>query len=77
MELHASGHELTTCIECLSRSIGSFLRDEHAVTAIEYALLAALIVIAASGSIVGLGGGVDGMWAQVSAMVSATIGRAL
>lgn len=41
-------------------------RDEAGVTAIEYSLLAALIVIVASAAIAAVGGGVLGMWTQVS-----------
>lgn len=77
MKLYASGYGLTTCIECLGCGIGSFLREEDGVSAIEYALLAALIAIAAAGSIGGLGGEVRSMWAGVSATVLAAIAGAL
>lgn len=77
MKLYASGYGLMTCIECLGCGIESFLCDERGVTAIEYALVAALIVIVASGSIATLGGGVGGMWTQVSTLVSAAIAGAL
>jgi pilus assembly protein Flp/PilA len=43
-----------------------FLRDEAGVTAIEYGLLAALIVVVASGAIALMGGGANGMWTKVT-----------
>jgi len=51
----------------------ALLADETGVTAIEYALLAALIVIVASGSIALLGGGVNGMWTVISTKISAAL----
>lgn len=56
------------------RAIRTLTRDEDGVTAIEYALLAALIVLIAAGSIAALGGGVGGMWTEISAQVSAALG---
>lgn len=53
------------------------MREECGVTAIEYALLAVLIVVIASGSIVTLGGGVGGMWTKISTLVSAAVSGAL
>lgn len=55
------------------RATKSMLKDEDGVTAIEYALLASLIVIVAVGSISALGGGVDGMWTKISKAVSDAI----
>jgi len=43
-----------------------FLRDEAGVTAIEYGLLAALIVVVASGAIALMGGGANGMWTKIT-----------
>lgn len=42
------------------------MRDNRAATAVEYGLILALIAIAASGSIVLLANGVNGMWNYVS-----------
>ncbi|MEO7865672.1 MAG: Flp family type IVb pilin [Sphingomicrobium sp.] len=41
-------------------------RDERGATAIEYGLIAALIVVAIVGALAGLGGGVGGLWTKVS-----------
>lgn len=59
------------------RAMKSAMRDETGVTAIEYGLLAALIVIIALGSIALLGDGVDGMWTQISTQIAASVGGAL
>ncbi|MES2002217.1 MAG: Flp family type IVb pilin [Pseudomonadota bacterium] len=40
--------------------------DERGATAIEYGLIAALIVVAITGALAGLGGGVGGMWTNLS-----------
>ena len=53
----------------LHRALLALLREERGVTAIEYALLASLIVVGASASIALLGGGVDGMWGRVASAV--------
>ena len=50
-----------------------FVRDESGVTAIEYGLLAALIVVVASGSIALLGGGTNGMWTKVRNAIAAAL----
>lgn len=41
-------------------------RDERGATAIEYGLIAALIVLAMMGGLRALGGGSDGMWTKVA-----------
>ena len=41
--------------------------DNRGATAIEYGLIAALIVIAMMVGLQGLGGGVGGMWSELSA----------
>jgi pilus assembly protein Flp/PilA len=49
------------------RSILRSLRtDQKGATAIEYGLIAALIVIAMMGGLRALGGGAGGMWTNVS-----------
>ena len=45
-------------------------RDQHGATAIEYGLIASLIVVAAIGGISALGGGVNGTWGQTASKVS-------
>ena len=46
------------------------LRDERGATAIEYGLIAALIVIAMMGALSSLGGGVGGMWSDLGTTAS-------
>ena len=43
--------------------------DQRGATAIEYGLIAALIVIAMMGGLQSLGGGAGGMWTDLSAEV--------
>ena len=50
-------------------------RDEHGATAIEYGLIAALIVIAMLGGLSQLGGGVNGRWGQLAAKVTAAMSK--
>ena len=42
------------------------LADQRGATAIEYGLIAALIVIAMMGGLAALGGGAGGMWAKIN-----------
>ena len=41
-------------------------RDKRGATAIEYGLIAALIVIAMMGGLAALGGGAGGMWTKIN-----------
>jgi pilus assembly protein Flp/PilA len=43
--------------------------DKRGATAIEYGLIAALIVIAMMGGLSTMGGGVGGMWTKISTAV--------
>lgn len=52
-------------MEMFKRS-GSLVRDERGATAIEYALIASLIAIAALTGYRNLGGRLDGMYGNVS-----------
>jgi pilus assembly protein Flp/PilA len=54
-------------------TLARMLREEQGVTAIEYALLAALIVLVASGAIALLGGGANGLWTKIGAAIAAAI----
>ncbi len=47
-----------------------FIRDEDGATAIEYALICTLIVLASVAAISALGGGSNGMWSNVSEKAS-------
>ena len=42
------------------------LTDKKGATAIEYGLIAALIVIAMMGALANLGGGAGGMWSNIA-----------
>ncbi|HET9458571.1 MAG TPA: Flp family type IVb pilin [Sphingomicrobium sp.] len=46
------------------------LADHRGATAVEYGLIAALIVIAAMGGISALGGGAGGMWSELGNTVA-------
>jgi pilus assembly protein Flp/PilA len=43
--------------------------DQRGATAIEYGLIAALIIIAMMGGLTAMGGGSSGMWTRVSSAV--------
>ncbi|HET8535151.1 MAG TPA: Flp family type IVb pilin [Sphingomicrobium sp.] len=47
----------------------ALLASQRGATAIEYALIAALICIALIGAMNALGGGVGGMWGELSSTV--------
>lgn len=55
------------------QAMKSFLQEETGVTAIEYALLAALIAIVAVGSITSVGSSLLGLWTAVSDAVAAAV----
>lgn len=46
---------------------------DDGVTAIEYGLIAMLIVVTAAGAIALMGGGVDGMWTLIAARLTAAL----
>jgi pilus assembly protein Flp/PilA len=47
--------------------------DNRGATAIEYSLIAGLIAVAMAGALSSLGGGVGGMWTDVSADVTSAM----
>jgi pilus assembly protein Flp/PilA len=47
-----------------------FAHDECGATAIEYALIAALVAVGALGGMVALGGGVSGSWGNTATQLS-------
>ena len=55
-------------------AIRRFLRtlraNDHGATAVEYGLIAALIVVAVIGGLKTLGGGSNGMWGKISNVIS-------
>lgn len=54
----------------MKRSIGKFFRDARGATAIEYGLIAALIVIALMAGLVALGESTAGLWGDISDKVA-------
>ena len=50
----------------IRRTLRRLLADQRGATAIEYGLIAALIVIAMMGGLRVLGGGTGGMWTRVN-----------
>ena len=53
----------------IRQTLRRLLADQKAATAIEYGLIAALIVIAMMAGLSALGGGAGGMWTNISAQV--------
>ena len=53
----------------IRRTLRRLLTDQNGATAIEYGLIAALIVIAMMGGLSAMGGGAGGMWSNISAAV--------
>lgn len=49
------------------------LTDQKGATAVEYGLIASLIIIAMIGGLANLGGGAGGMWTKVSDDVAAAM----
>ncbi|MBA2635908.1 MAG: Flp family type IVb pilin [Sphingomonas sp.] len=49
------------------------LADGRGATAVEYGLIAALIVVAMIGGLAALGGGTGGMWTELSTTVADAI----
>lgn len=48
-------------------------RDKRGATAIEYGLIAALIVVAMMGGLSALGGGAGGMWTKINNTVQTSM----
>ena len=55
-----------TAIRKLMRTLRA---DDRGATAVEYGLIAALIVVAMIGGLNALGGGANGMWGKISNIV--------
>lgn len=53
----------------IRKRLRSLLADEAGATAVEYGLIASLIIIAMIGGISSLGGGAGGMWGDLSTQV--------
>lgn len=52
-------------MDAIRRMLCRLLIDRRGATAVEYAVIAALIVIAMIGGLAALGGGAGGMWTEL------------
>ena len=59
-------------MDAIRRTLRRLLVNQGGATAIEYGLIAALIVVAMTAGLAQLGGGVGGMWTNLKAKVEAT-----
>ncbi|HEX7929405.1 MAG TPA: Flp family type IVb pilin [Sphingomicrobium sp.] len=59
-------------MKAIRSSFWRLLADKKGATAIEYGLIAALIVVAMMGGLRAMGGGLGGMWTNISAQVQNT-----
>ena len=57
----------------LAHRFRSLIADERGATAIEYALILSLMVLALLGALVGTGGGVGAKWSDVANKVSSVL----
>ena len=57
-------------MEAIRKSLRMLRADQGGATAIEYGLIAALIVIAMMAGLDSLGGGVGGMWGKLGVTVN-------
>ena len=53
----------------IRKHLRSFCAEQRGATAVEYGLIAALIIIAMIGGLSALGGGSGGMWTELSSKV--------
>ena len=56
-------------MDAIRRTLRRLLTDQTGATAVEYGLIAALIIVAMIGGLSALGGGANGMWGQINAEV--------
>ena len=59
-------------MDAIRTTLRRLIVDERGATAIEYGLIAALIVVAMMGGLKALGGGAGGMWTKVKTEVEAS-----
>ena len=57
-------------MDAIRRNLRTLIANEQGATAIEYGLIASLIIIAMIGGISALGGGAGGMWSDLGNTVS-------
>lgn len=53
-------------MDAIRRTLRKLLADQGGATAIEYGLIAALIVVAMMSALASLGGGAMGMWTRIN-----------
>ena len=53
-------------MDAIRTAFRRLLRDESGATAIEYGLIASLIIVAMIGGLSALGGGANGKWGELS-----------
>ena len=56
-------------MDAIPKILRKLILEQRGATAVEYGLIASLIVIAMVGALTGLGGGVGGMWTNLSSDV--------
>ena len=56
-------------MSAIRRTLRRLLTDQTGATAIEYGLIASLIIVAMMGGLSALGGGANGMWGKVTTNV--------
>lgn len=60
-------------MDAIPRNLRRLRSDKRGATAIEYGLIAALIVVAMMGGLSALGGGAGGMWTKLKNQVEANM----
>jgi len=59
-------------VGAVRKTLRRLLADQGGATAIEYGLIAALIIVAMIGGLTALGGGAGGMWTKINNAVQNT-----
>ena len=60
-------------MDAIRMTLRRLSRDNRGATAIEYGLIAALIVVAMMGGLSALGGGAGGMWTKINNTVQTSM----
>ena len=60
-------------MDAIRRTLRRLLTDQRGATAIEYGLIASLIIIAMMSGLSALGGGAGGMWTRVNTNVQTSM----
>lgn len=59
-------------MDAIRKTLVALRSDKRGATAIEYGLIAALIIVAMMGGLATLGGGAGGMWTKIKTQVEAS-----